>query len=297
MKRESRIISEQEAASLIKDGMTIYIGGFSLSSHPMAIVREIIKRGIKDLTVVGAATSSIEMDLMIASGAAKKIITSYVGIEGYMGIAPFFRSYVEDDMIELWEIDESGFYAALRAGSLDLPFMPDRVTVGTDYVKLNPDLKEFKDPINGEKLIAVPAVAPDIALIYAAASDEFGNAQFIGSGFGDRTAIRASTKCIIQAEKIISNEEIRMNAEKTAWHGAEHVVRAPYGAHPFSSPGNYLQDDKWIKEYCAAGEAYLRKRDRGPIDAFLQKWIYEPETHLDYLEKVGIKTLCSLGEF
>ena len=50
-KRREVIIGEQEAAGWIRDGMTISIGGFLNSSHPMPIVRAIIRKGVKDLTV------------------------------------------------------------------------------------------------------------------------------------------------------------------------------------------------------------------------------------------------------
>lgn len=297
MQRNSRIISEVEAAAQIRDGMTVYIGGFSLSSHPMAIVRQILRNGVKDLTVVGAATASIEIDMLIAAGVVKKVITSYIGIEGHMPMGPFYRAAAQSGELNLWEIDESGFYAGLRAGSFDLPFMPDRAQVGTDYTNLNPDLKAFVDPIEGKQLVAIPAIKPDVALIYVAESDEFGNVRFIGSGFGDRTAVRASTICIAQAEKIISNEEIRMNPQATSIHGVNYVVRAPFGAHPFSSPGNYLTDNEIIKEYVKAGESYLKTKDRTLIDSWLAKWVYEPQDHIEYLERVGVKKLFSLNEY
>lgn len=297
MKRNSRIISEVDAATIIKDGMTVYIGGFSLSSHPMAIVRQILRNKTKDLTVVGAATASIEIDMLIAAGAVKKVITSYIGIEGHAPMGPFYRAAAQSGELNLWEIDESGFYAALRAGSFDLPFMPDRVQVGTDYTKLNPDLKLITDPFGGKPLVAVPAVKPDVALIYVAASDEFGNVRFTGSGFGDRTAVRASSICIAQAEKIISNEEIRMNPQATSIHGVNYIVRAPFGAHPFSSPGNYLQDNEIIKAYAKAGDTYLRTKDRTLIDNWLNKWVYEPQDHMEYLDRVGVKKLFSLNEY
>jgi glutaconate CoA-transferase subunit A len=297
MERQSRLIAETQAAEFIKDNMTVFVGGFSLSSHPMAIVRQIIKSGVKDLTVVGAATTSIEIDIMIAAGIVKCVVAPYVGAEGHIAICPVYRACAQSGEIDVWEVDEAMYYTALRAGSLELPFLPDRVGVGTDYPKLNPDLKEFIDPINGEPLIAVKAIAPDVALIYAAASDVYGNVQFNGSGFGDRTGVRASKICIVQAEKIISNEEIKMNPQATSLHGMDYVIRSPYGAHPFSSPGCYLQDDKFIAEYIAAGKEFLSSGNRRPLDGFLDKWIYGPKTHLEYLEIVGLKRLFSLYEY
>ena len=66
--RKKRIIELDDALARVADGMTIAIGGFINSSHPMLVVRGIIKRGVKNLTVVGAASSGLEIDLLIAAG-------------------------------------------------------------------------------------------------------------------------------------------------------------------------------------------------------------------------------------
>jgi glutaconate CoA-transferase subunit A len=296
--RETRLIGEAEAAALVEDGMTVFIGGFVASSHPMAIVREIIRRGVRDLTVVGSATASIEVDLLIASGVAGRVIAPYVGIEGHASIAPFYRTLAEAGELDIWEVDESMFYTALRAAACDLPFLPDRAGVGTDYEgRLNPDLKVFEDPIAAERLIAVPAVRPDVAFLHAAEGDAYGNIRFVGSGFGDRAGARAATTVVAQVEKVISNEEVRHSAERTSIHGVDHVVRAPYGSHPCSSPGYYLQDDTLIAEYVEAGRLFRREGDRAAIEAFLERWIRGPADHLAYLEEVGVRRLCSLHEY
>ena len=287
-----------DAAAMVRDGMTVYIGGFVNSSHPMAIVREIIRSGVSGLTVVGAATASMELDLLVAARSARKVITAYIGIEGHAPMGPFYRAYAESGELDVWEIDESMYYTALRAGALNLPFLPDRSGVGTDYMdRLNPDLKVFTDPIRGETLMAVPAVVPDIAFLHAAAADVYGNVRFVGSGFGDRAGVRAAKQTIVQVEKIISNEEIRMEPQRTSLAGVAGVVRAPFGAHPFSSPGSYLHDDEFLADYVAIGKEFLKSRNRTRIDAFLQDWVHGPADHIAYLERVGLRRLLSLHEY
>ena len=80
MKRKELIVDAKEAAVSIEDGMTISIGGFLLSSHPMTIIREVIKRGVKNLTVMGPVSASLETDILIGTGCVKKVITSYAGV-------------------------------------------------------------------------------------------------------------------------------------------------------------------------------------------------------------------------
>ena len=89
------MIDEKEAASCIEDGMIVSIGGFLQSSHPMAIIRQIIKRGVKNLTIMPAVCSSLDADLLIGAGCVKKIITAYCGAEDYAPICPMFRAFAE----------------------------------------------------------------------------------------------------------------------------------------------------------------------------------------------------------
>ena len=120
--RKSLVIDEATAASWIKDGMTIAIGGFINSSHPMALVRHIIRRGIKNLTVVGAASGGLDLDLLIAAGCVKKLVTTYMGGEHYCPVAPFFRVAAQRGELDIFECDEGMFYCALRAAAQHLPF-------------------------------------------------------------------------------------------------------------------------------------------------------------------------------
>ena len=297
MQRKKVVIDETEAAGWIKDGMTIIIGGFITSSHPMAILRRIIKNGVRNLTVIGSASSGLDVDLLIGAGCARKVISPYVAGEAIAPIGPFFRVAAERGEIDVWEIDESMYYCGLRAAAHLLPFMPWRGCVGTSYPEVNPDIKVFRDPINNETLLAVPAIKPDIAILHAAYSDPYGNVQHVGTGFGDRAQHLAADKTIVQVEKIVPNEEIRKEPAKTSIVGADALVRAPYGAHPYSSPGFYIEDLEHLKEYVTAANVYAKSGDRGPFDAYLEKYIFGPKDHMEYLERTGIRRLFSLYEY
>lgn len=295
--RRSLVIDEQAAADQVHDGMTIAIGGFINSSHPMALVRRIIKRGIKNLTVVGAASGGLDLDLLIAAGCVKKLVTTYMGGEHYCPVAPFFRVAAQRGEIEMFECDEGMFYCALRAAAQRLPSTPWKAGIGTSFPEVNPEIKVYNDPISGEALLAIPAIRPEMALIYAARSDPYGNVQHVSTGFGDRAMWRAADRTIAQVEQVVPNEEIRKNPLATSLIGVDAVVRASYGSHPFAGPGFYIEDAEHIREYVAAGNAYAKNGDRGPIEAYLEKYIFGPETHEDYLEVVGIKRLLSLHEY
>jgi len=296
-KRKDKIITEEEAAGFLRNGMTLGLGGFINCSHPMPIVRAIIRRGIKDLTVIGPASSGLDLDLLVGAGCVKKIVSSYFGAETITPISPMIKYASEQGELDIFECDEGMYYAGLRAGAQRLPFLPTRAGVGTSYPEVNPELKVFSDPIKGETLIAVPAIRPEVVFLYAGYSDPYGNVQHVGTSYGDRALHRSSDKTIVFVERLVSNEAIRKEPFKTSIPVADGIVRSPFGAHPFSSPGFYLLDKEHLREYVAAARAYTMDGDRRLFEQYLQKYIYGVSSHLEYLEAIGINRLLSLHEF
>jgi len=295
-KRREVILSEQDAAKWIQSGMTISVGGFLNSSHPMPLVRAIIRNGVKDLTVVGAASAGLETDLLIGAGCVKTVIAPMISGESLAPIGPSFRYCAQRGELEVVELDEHMYYQGLRAAAALMPSLPWRGGIGTDYVKLNPRLKEFDDPITGERLLAIPAINIDVALIHAGAADPYGNVQHVGTGFGDRSHHRAADKTIVTVERIIPNEEVRANPYRTSIASVDAVMRAPYGSHPFASPGHYLEDATHIREYVAAATARLKDGNRALLDEYLRKYVFEPATHAEYLTRIGFERILSLYE-
>ena len=149
--RRERVIGEAEAAGWIESGMTIAIG----QPTPMAIVRQIIRRRLKDLTVVDAGFS---LDMLIAAGCVRKVASYYAGGGFGNPVMPSFRRAAERGEIEVWECEEGILCAGLQAAAQGLPFLPWRGGVGTSIPEVNRDLKVFSDPISGETLIAVPPI-------------------------------------------------------------------------------------------------------------------------------------------
>jgi glutaconate CoA-transferase subunit A len=288
--RRERILDESTAASWIESGMTIAVG----QPTPMALVRQIIRRGIRDLTVVDAGFS---LDLLIAAGCVRKVVSYYAGGGFGKPVTPAFRRAAERGEIEVWECEEGILCAGLQAAAQSLPFLPWRGAVGTSIPEVNPDLKAFKDPISGETLIAVPPIKPDVAILHAAHADAFGNVQHVGGpGWIDLFMYRAADRTIVQVEKVISNEDVRADAWKTTIPAADSIVRAPYGAHPFYSRGYYVQDNDHLREYNDAATAAARG-EPDALGRYLENYCRTPATLADYLERIGIKRLLELYEY
>lgn len=283
-----------EAVAYLQDGMTLAIGGFNTASKPMALVREIIRQGRKNLTVV-APPSSIEVDLLVATGCVAKVITPYVGAEALAPVCPFYRAAVQQGTIEIREVDAGIVLTMLRAARQGLPFLPWRGGIGTSLPELNRDLKIIDDPFGGQKLLAVPPVYPDLAILHAAQADAYGNVQHLGNPFADALIAAAAKHTIVQVERIVPNEVIRKAPELTTVLPifVNAVVAAPYGAHPFFSQRYYLIDRAHISEYIEAGLAYLAG-NKSHFEQYLERYVYGPRGHEDYLQAVGFERILSL---
>lgn len=294
--RRPVLTTVDEALASVTDGMTVAVGGFISAGHPMALIRGLIRRGVRDLTVVGSASAGLEVDLLVAAGCVRKLICPYVGAEALAPIGPAFKRAAERGEIEVWECDEWMYYAALRAGAQDLPYAPCKGLVGTSYPDVNPDLKLYQSPIGGETLIAVPAIKPDVALLHAYAADPYGNVRHADTGFGDRALHNAAARTIVQVETVIPVERTRAEPAATSIPYADAVVRAPFGAHPFASPGSYVEDREHLRAYVAAARA-AGKGDGEALSRYLDRYVLTPTDHIDYLEQVGLRRLLSLSEY
>ncbi len=289
--RAERLLDDDEASAKITSGMTIAIG----EPAPMALVRQIIRRGVRDLTVIA---SGLTLDLLIAAGCVRKCISYYAGGGFGVAVAPMFRRAAERGEIEVWECEEGILASGLEAAGKGLPFLPWRGGVGTSLPEVNPDLKVITDPIRGETLIAVPAIKVDVALLHAARSDAYGNVQHHGGpGWIDLFYQRAATTCLVQVEKVVANEEIRATAWATTIGRADGVVRAPWGAHPWYSRGAYVQDSPLWAEYVAAATAAAERDQPAALQRFLDHYCREPTSHVEYLERIGLKRLLALHEY
>jgi hypothetical protein len=83
IQQQNRDIKERigrQSSTLVKDGDSIAIGGSWLGGHPMAIIREIIRSKIKNLTAI-TVVGSIDIDLLIGAGCLKKLMFSFVSME------------------------------------------------------------------------------------------------------------------------------------------------------------------------------------------------------------------------
>lgn len=244
-----KLMSLKSLRAEIRSGDTIVLGGGGLVRKPMALVEELVRSDITDLTVV-TVLGGPDVDLLLGAGRVKKLIYAYVGFD-FAGLAPNFRRAREEKRVEFVEGSEYILIAALEAGAKEIPFMPVRSGLGSDLLRINPTLKEFVSPFGGEKLVAVKAIRPDVALLHVNYADAPGYGQILGDRFLDPLCARAAKKTILSAEKVVETKKIEEQPADTAilklWtHG---VIEAPGGAGFTSCYPNYAADLSRIQDY------------------------------------------------
>jgi glutaconate CoA-transferase subunit A len=270
------------------DGAIIGMGGQNISRCAVALAHEIIKQGIKDLTLTGC-NLSIHMDLLVGAGLVKKCEFGLGGL-GRFGSTFQFKRAIEEKRMEAEDYDHLTMVSRFLAGEMGIPFIPVRGLMGSDIIKHQAvsTKKKFEiitNPWNkGEKVLLVPAMQPDVSIVHVQKADEIGNLLIQGIVSHEPELIRASKTTIVSCEEIVSTKFFRSNSDYTTvpYHYIDAVVEQRFGAYPNSTYGYYNFDDDHINYYqqCArdGGEEYKR---------YMNEYIYECETFDDFLEKCG----------
>ncbi|MDR0279495.1 MAG: acyl CoA--acetate/3-ketoacid CoA transferase subunit alpha [Paucimonas sp.] len=250
-------LTATEAVARLRDGMTIGFGGWGPRRKPMAIVREILRSEVKDLTVV--AYGGPEVGMLCAAGKVRKLVFGFATLDA-IPLEPYYRKAREAGELELMELDEGMFQWGLRAAGMRLPFLPTRCGLATDVARLNPQVKEIRSPYDdGEVLLAMPALNLDVAFLHVNVADRLGNCLVTGPDpYFDHLFARAAKECFVSCEEI--EDRLALTADLARFNTFERylvtgVVHAPLGAHPTSCPSDYGWDLEHLKRYVAsAGE-------------------------------------------
>ena len=280
-------VSLAEAAALVRDGDTVVAGGCCYSRTPWAMLLELLRAGRRDLTLC-RNLMSYEAELFLATGAASKLVASWVGIGLRWGIPKVFREYVERDPRIYEEWSHLSFGMRVLAGSMGMPFLPTASLLGSDLLERTP-ATHIRCPFTDELLVAVPALKPDVALIHVHRVDAEGNAQLEGPAYMDVEYARAADTVIVTAEEVVPSEVIVRHADRTAIPGfvVDAVVEVPFGAFPHECHGRYEAD-------FAHFDAYTGMVNGGGVDgvhAYLREYVEDPGSFAGFLDVIGASAL------
>lgn len=286
MSTKQRVLAQNKVRKLedirefIKDGDSVAVGGAWLSSHPMALVRQIIRSGIKNLHVM-TILGSVDIDMLVGAGCVERLMFSFVSMEAY-GLAPNFRRAIEKGELKYDEISGLAIIIGFEATGRGVPFLPYRGPFGSDYLNQRPDFyKKIACPFTGEEMTAVPAIKPDVAIIHAQRADPAGNIQIEGTAGSDLELAKAAKRVIVTVEEIVPTDGLRENPFKTKIPRiyVDVVVEQPFGAHPTSLVPSYVGDPWHMMTYMEMAAKVDTFR------SYLDRYVMKSED--EYLEAAG----------
>src|ERR1700684_1961334 len=268
----------------VPSGSMVLLGAQLEQMIPFAAGHELIRQSRRDLTLVGPI-SDILFDQLIGASCVSRVMAAWVGNVS-AGVGYCFRRAVERSIPRRLEVvDYSNFTLALalHAGALGVPFLPTYATLGSDLVKKNGNLREFSSPVSEERLVAVRALRPDVAILHVQRSDAQGNAHIWGSLGVAVDGARAARKIIIVAEEIAEPSVISSDPNRTLVPGflVEAVVHEPGGAHPSPVQGYAARDHAFFEEY------HERSRRIEDFEDWLSQWVLHLPDRREYWKQLG----------
>jgi len=271
MTRDFAPVTLDALAALVPDGSLLALP----PDHTMpaiAAIHALVRRGARDLRVMGVPVAGYGADILVGAGCVASLQTSAVSLGEY-GFAPRFTAALKAGSIDLSDATCPCVHTALQAAEKGVPFLPLRGVIGSDILKNRPDWRVVDNPFaNGDPILLVPAISPDVALFHARYVDRTG-AVWIGRRRELATLAHASRTVLVTAEEIWEGELV---ADETMAPGTitslyvSAVAVAPRGAWPLGCLDLYQRDEAHMAEY--AREA----RDEAGFRRYLETYVLSP---------------------
>lgn len=266
------VISVSELAAQIPDGAKLVVAKDE-SGVAMAATRELVRRRVRDLHLVTVPISGLQADLLIGAGCVAVLESSGITLAEF-GTGPAFTRAVKSGTIKLRDGTCPAIYAGLQAAQKGIPFMPLRGIIGSDLLRHRDDWRVIDNPFAAseapaDKLVAIAAIQPDVALFHAPMADRFGNV-FIGRQRELMLMAHASKKTLVTVEQVVEGNLLDDDALSGATIPAlyiEAIAHAPRGMAPLRYHDAYPIDAAWLRAYVQLA------RSADGFERFLTQWL------------------------
>ncbi|WP_295514740.1 CoA transferase subunit A [uncultured Pseudomonas sp.] len=185
---------------LVRDGITLAVGGFGLCGIPEALIAALRDTGARELTAISnnAGVDGFGLGQLLETRQIRKMISSYVGEN-----KEFERQYLAGEL-ELEFTPQGTLAEKLRAGGAGIPAFYTRTGYGT----LVAEGKEVRD-FNGQPHVMELALTADVALVKAQRADKAGNLVFnkTARNFNPLCAM-AGRVCVAEVEELVETGEL-----------------------------------------------------------------------------------------
>ncbi len=256
----------QAVADLVHDGDSVAMEGFT-HLIPFAAGHEVLRQGRSELELI-RMTPDVLYDQLIGMGAARKLVFSYGGNPG-VGSLHRFRDAIEHGWprpIEIEEHSHAGMANRYVAGASGLPCALMRGYLGTDLTART-RVEPVVCPFTGERLVAVPALNPDVAIVHAQEADRHGNVQLWGIPGVQKEAVLAAGRSLVTVERVVDELEPRPGGIVIPSWVIDAVAEAPGGSQPSYAHGITRRDNDFYRGWDAVS------RDRDTFRAWMEEHV------------------------
>jgi len=251
-------VTIDDVVAEVRDGMTVGIGGWGSRRKPMALVRALCRSSVRDLRLV--SYGGPDVGLLCRAGRVREVVYAFVSLDS-IALEPHFRNARQSGTVQTMELDEGMFLLGLQAAAWRVPFLPTRVGLGSDVLRLNPKLRTVRSPYDdNEELVAMPALHLDVALIHMHRGDMGGTGQYLNvDSYFDDLFCMAAQRRFMSVERIVDTadlakegpvQSIRVNRLMT-----DGVVETPNGAHFTECVPDYPRDEAFQRAYAASAKS------------------------------------------
>lgn len=230
------------------------------SGTAMAAALALIRRGVRDLHLVGVPVLGFQADQLVGAGCVARIESAAVTL-GEHGLAPRFTAAIKSGEIEMWDATCPAIHAGLQAAEKGVPFMPLRGLIGSDLLRVRPDWRVIQNPLAesgvDDPIVVLPAIEPDVALFHAVKADRNGNV-WIGVRRELMLMAHAARTTLVTVERVEDTDFLQDPALAPGTIPSLYVTAlsvVPDGARPIGLADAYGPDHAALARYAAAARS------------------------------------------
>ena len=213
-----KVVSIDKALAEVKDGMTVMIGGMLANGTPEALVDALIRKGVKNLTLICNDTAFPDRGVgkMVVAKMFKKIIVDHIGTN------PETQRQMNAGELEVVLVPQGTLVEQIRCGGNGLGGFLTPTGVGTEV-----EQGKQKLTIGGRDYLLELPLKADVALLYGTTVDKFGNIayRYAQRNFNPLMAM-AAKQVIVEAEEVVETGQIAPDTVITQGIFVDYIVKS-----------------------------------------------------------------------
>ncbi|MFA5161973.1 MAG: CoA transferase subunit A [Elusimicrobiales bacterium] len=195
-----KIVSADEAVSGIRDGASIMLGGFMCCGQPFGLVDAILRKGVKNLTLIVNDTGSPGLGVakLVEQRRVAHVITSHIGLNPEAG------KQMNAGTMKVELVPQGTLAERIRSAGAGLGAVVTPTGLGTEVEK-----GKQKILIDGREYLVELPLRAEFAFVTADIADKYGNG-FVAKSRKNFNIVMAmaAQETILEADKLVETGEL-----------------------------------------------------------------------------------------